>query len=74
MSSEPASGAYTVIAFRDAAQFEAWLDTQVDLHVGVWLKIARKGSGVASLTDDERFVLPPVTTGKEYDRPGCACF
>jgi uncharacterized protein YdeI (YjbR/CyaY-like superfamily) len=42
-----------VIAFRDAAEFEAWLAEHVDQMVGVWLKIAKKGSGVASLTDDE---------------------
>jgi hypothetical protein len=32
-----------VIAFRDAAEFEAWLDAHVDLQVSVWLKIAKKG-------------------------------
>lgn len=42
-----------VIAFRDAAEFEAWLAEHVDLSVGVWLKIAKKASGVPSLTDDE---------------------
>ena len=42
-----------MIAFRDAAEFEAWLDAHVDLRAGVWLKIAKRGSGVASLTDDE---------------------
>ena len=42
-----------MIAFRDAAEFEAWLAEHVDLKQGVWLKIAKKGSGVASLTDDE---------------------
>jgi uncharacterized protein YdeI (YjbR/CyaY-like superfamily) len=42
-----------MIAFRDAAEFEAWLDAHLDLRVGVWLKIAKKGSGVPSLTDDE---------------------
>jgi uncharacterized protein YdeI (YjbR/CyaY-like superfamily) len=42
-----------VIAFRDAAEFEAWLDTYVNQRAGVWLKIAKKGSGVPSLTDDE---------------------
>jgi uncharacterized protein YdeI (YjbR/CyaY-like superfamily) len=42
-----------VIAFRDAPEFEAWLAEHVDLSVGVWLKIAKKGSGVPSLTDDE---------------------
>ena len=53
MSSRPAADEGTVIAFRDAAQFEAWLDAHVDLQVGLWLKIAKKGSGVASLTDDQ---------------------
>jgi len=42
-----------VIAFRDAAQFEAWLEAHVDLHAGVWLKLAKKGSGIPSLTSDE---------------------
>jgi uncharacterized protein YdeI (YjbR/CyaY-like superfamily) len=42
-----------VIAFRDAEAFEAWLGEHVDLTAGVWLKIAKKGSGIPSLTDDE---------------------
>ncbi len=42
-----------VIAFRDAAEFEAWLVEHVDHQPGVWLKIAKKASGIASLTDDE---------------------
>jgi uncharacterized protein YdeI (YjbR/CyaY-like superfamily) len=42
-----------VIAFCDAAEFEAWLGKHVDHRAGVWLKIAKKGSGVPSLTDDE---------------------
>jgi uncharacterized protein YdeI (YjbR/CyaY-like superfamily) len=50
---KPAVSEAAVIAFRDAAEFEAWLDEHVDLRAGVWLKIAKKGSGVRSLTDDE---------------------
>ncbi len=42
-----------MIAFRDETEFEAWLDAHVDLQEGVWLKIAKKGSGVPSLTSDE---------------------
>jgi uncharacterized protein YdeI (YjbR/CyaY-like superfamily) len=42
-----------VIAFRDAADFETWLAEHVDHRAGVWLKLAKKGSGVPSLTDDE---------------------
>ena len=53
MSSKRESGEAEVITFRDAAEFEAWLAQHVDYSAGVWLKIAKKGSGVASLTDDE---------------------
>jgi uncharacterized protein YdeI (YjbR/CyaY-like superfamily) len=42
-----------VIAFRDAAEFETWLAEHVARLPGVWLKIAKKGSGIASLADDE---------------------
>ena len=42
-----------VIAFRDAAEFDAWLAAHVDQSAGVWLKIAKKGSGIASMTGDE---------------------
>jgi uncharacterized protein YdeI (YjbR/CyaY-like superfamily) len=53
MSDKPTPGAAQVIAFRDAAEFETWLAEHVDHSTGVWLKIAKKGSGIASLTDDE---------------------
>lgn len=53
MPSKPAASDAEVIAFRDAGEFEAWLDTHVGLQAGVWLKIAKKGSGVPSLTGDE---------------------
>lgn len=41
-----------VIAFRDADQFEDWLEKHVDHQPGVWLKIAKKASGILSLTAD----------------------
>ena len=53
MSTKPGSDGAEVIAFRDADEFEAWLAEHVHLYAGVWLKIAKKSSGVASLTDDE---------------------
>ena len=53
MSTKPDDNEAAVIAFRDAAEFEAWLAEHAGLQVGVWLKIAKKGSGVPSLTDDE---------------------
>ena len=49
---DEASGA-EVIAFRDAAEFDAWLDAYAGLQAGVWLKIAKSGSGIPSLTADE---------------------
>ena len=42
-----------MIAFRNPAQFEAWLEANVDRQAGVWLKLAKQGSGVPSLTSDE---------------------
>ena len=53
MSNNPEVNEAAVIAFRDAASFESWLDAHVDRRAGVWLKIAKKGSGVPSLTSDE---------------------
>jgi len=50
---KPKADGADVIAFPDATAFEAWLARNVDHRPGVWLKIAKKGSGVASLTDDE---------------------
>jgi uncharacterized protein YdeI (YjbR/CyaY-like superfamily) len=52
MPPEPENAA-EIKEFRDAAEFEAWLSKHVDHRPGVWLKIAKKGSGVPSLTDDE---------------------
>lgn len=42
-----------MIAFRDAAAFEAWLEEHAHDAAGVWLKLAKKSSGIPSLTDDE---------------------
>lgn len=42
VSTDRPAGEAAVIAFRDAAEFEAWLDAHADLQVGVWLKIAKK--------------------------------
>jgi len=53
MPAKPVPDDAKVIAFREAAEFEAWLAEHVDHTAGVWLKIAKKGSGIASLTDDE---------------------
>ena len=39
--------------FGSAAEFEVWLAGHVDWRPGVWLKIAKKASGIPSLTDEE---------------------
>lgn len=52
MPPTPEPDAAEVIAFRDGAEFEAWLAANINDSSGVWLKIAKKGSGIASLTDD----------------------
>ena len=53
MSAKHEADEAEVIAFRDAAEFEAWLAEHVGHPAGVWLKIAKKGTGIPSLTDDE---------------------
>ena len=53
MTSRPESDTADTIFFPDADAFEAWLAENVDHQPGVWLKIAKKSSGIASLTDDE---------------------
>jgi uncharacterized protein YdeI (YjbR/CyaY-like superfamily) len=53
MAEKVPAGDAEVIAFRDAAAFEAWLDEHVDHAPGVWLRIAKKSSGIQSLTDAE---------------------
>lgn len=53
MPKKPEAAAAEVIAFHDTAEFESWLADNVDRSAGVWLKLAKRGSGIASLTDDE---------------------
>lgn len=42
-----------VLPFADAAAWEAWLDEHHGEQAGVWLKLAKKHSGMASVSDDE---------------------
>ena len=43
-------GGLPVIPFADAAAWEAWLDANHATSKGLWLKLAKKGSGIASVT------------------------
>ncbi len=42
-----------ILAFPDAAQFEAWIAAQPADSPGLWLRLAKKGSGVASVGKSE---------------------
>jgi uncharacterized protein YdeI (YjbR/CyaY-like superfamily) len=42
-----------IIICEDAAAWDAWLSANYRLRQGVWLKIAKKHTGVASVTNDE---------------------
>jgi uncharacterized protein YdeI (YjbR/CyaY-like superfamily) len=42
-----------ILAFPDAASFDAWLAAQPADSAGLWLKLARKGSGAASVSKSE---------------------
>jgi uncharacterized protein YdeI (YjbR/CyaY-like superfamily) len=42
-----------VLAFGDAAQWEAWLAEHCASSADAWLKLARKGAGLVSLTPGE---------------------
>lgn len=46
-------GGVEVVAFADAAAFDGWLAEHHGRHEGVWVKVAKKASGVASVTADE---------------------
>ncbi|ROO89795.1 uncharacterized protein YdeI (YjbR/CyaY-like superfamily) [Actinocorallia herbida] len=41
------------LEFATAADFEAWLEAEHGTAAGVWIKVAKKGSGVASVTTAE---------------------
>ena len=42
-----------ILAFPDAAAWEAWLAEHHGRRAGIWLKVAKKGSGIPSVTSDE---------------------
>jgi len=42
-----------VISFTNAAEFDSWLEDNHRRQEGVWLKLAKKDSGIPSLTADE---------------------
>lgn len=41
------------VFFTDAAAFDSWLESHHGSSEGVWIRMAKKGSGIRSLTSDE---------------------
>jgi uncharacterized protein YdeI (YjbR/CyaY-like superfamily) len=52
-----ASDELPIVSFASPAEFEAWLDESHADSAGLWLKIAKKGSGVESVTYAEALEL-----------------
>src|SRR5262249_41038046 len=46
-----------IILFPSAAELEAWLEREHATSAGIWLKLAKKGSGVDSVTYAEAVEL-----------------
>ena len=53
MATTPGADGAEVRPFRDADEFDAWLSDQHDHQPGVWLQLAKAGTGVPSMTADE---------------------
>jgi len=50
---EERRGGLPILLFADAAALETWLEQQPPDHKGIWLKLAKKGSGVPSVSQRE---------------------
>lgn len=50
---ETERGGLPILPFESGAVLEAWIAAQPRDHRGVWVKLAKKGSGVASVTQHE---------------------
>lgn len=53
MAKQPGEDGAETRPFRDADEFEAWLAEHHADPAGVWLKLAKATSGIASMTSDE---------------------
>ena len=49
----PGDDGAEILPFRDADEFDAWLAEHHAEPSGVWLKLAKASSGIASMTSDE---------------------
>jgi uncharacterized protein YdeI (YjbR/CyaY-like superfamily) len=53
MAEETSRAGLPILHFADQAALEAWLGKQPADHPGIWLKLAKKGSGIASVSQAE---------------------
>jgi uncharacterized protein YdeI (YjbR/CyaY-like superfamily) len=45
------------LEFADASSWEAWLEEHHDKRAGVWIRIAKKASGIRSITADDGTIV-----------------
>jgi uncharacterized protein YdeI (YjbR/CyaY-like superfamily) len=57
MSQRGPDDGLSTIAFRSAAEWEQWLEANHATAEGVWIKLAKKGTGIESLRDSERLEI-----------------
>jgi uncharacterized protein YdeI (YjbR/CyaY-like superfamily) len=60
-----------IIAFADAARWESWLADHHERESGVWIKVAKKGSGLASVTITEALDVALCYGWIDSQRKGC---
>jgi uncharacterized protein YdeI (YjbR/CyaY-like superfamily) len=53
MSERGSDDGLPTLAFRSAAEWERWLEDNHATAEGVWIKVAKKGSGIESVRDPE---------------------
>jgi uncharacterized protein YdeI (YjbR/CyaY-like superfamily) len=53
VTSKPGEDGAEIRPFRDPAEFDAWLADHHTEPGGIWLKLAKASSGIASMTSDE---------------------
>ncbi|HRD60484.1 MAG TPA: hypothetical protein PLZ93_02415 [Nocardioides sp.] len=53
MPTRPGADGAEILPFVDADAFDTWLAEHHDHQPGVWLKLAKRSSGIASMTSDE---------------------
>jgi uncharacterized protein YdeI (YjbR/CyaY-like superfamily) len=53
MAAQEIRAGLPILPFADAAAFDAWLERQPGDSAGLWLKLARQGSGIITVSRAE---------------------